>query len=162
MLFRSPNAKHAPEQAAVSAFVSVTQEDASAPGRPAKSNGDLVTFLQMIAFGVVGFGIIVLTARSIFAALNKQAVGLTMAGPTGEIANGGVAAIGSSPSGALGIGHSPSVGPNAVDDDDDVVTMSNIQGQMRASAIRKVTQLVDRHPDTTLGIIRGWIATDHG
>jgi flagellar M-ring protein FliF len=135
---------------------------AAAPGRPAKSNGDLVTFLQMIAFGVVGFGIIILTARSIFAALNKQAVGLTMAGPAGEIANGGVPAIGSSPSGALGIGHSPSVGPNAVADDDDVVTMSNIQGQMRASAIRKVTQLVDRHPDTTLGIIRGWIATDHG
>jgi flagellar M-ring protein FliF len=42
------------------------------------------------------------------------------------------------------------------------VTMSNIQGQLRASSIRKVTQLVDRHPDTTLGIIRGWIATDHG
>jgi flagellar M-ring protein FliF len=135
---------------------------ATAPGHPAKSNGDLVTFLQMIAFGVVGFGIIILTARSIFAALNKQAVGLTVAGPAGEIANGGVPAIGSSPSGPLGIGHSPSASPNAVADDDDVVTMSNIQGQMRASAIRKVTQLVDRHPDTTLGIIRGWIATDHG
>jgi flagellar M-ring protein FliF len=136
---------------------------AAAPGRPAKSNGDLVTFLQMIAFGVVGFGIIILTARSIFTALNKQAVGLTMAGPTGEIANGGVPAIGSSSlGGTLGIGHSPSDGPNAAPDDDDVVTMSNIQGQMRASAIRKVTQLVDRHPDTTLGIIRGWIATDHG
>ena len=40
------------------------------------------------------------------------------------------------------------------------MTMNNIQGQLRASSIRKVTQLVDRHPDTTLGIIRAWIATD--
>jgi flagellar M-ring protein FliF len=33
---------------------------------------------------------------------------------------------------------------------------------MRASSIRKVLQLVDRHPDTTLGIIRGWMSTDGG
>ena len=40
--------------------------------------------------------------------------------------------------------------------------MANVQGQLRASAIRKVTQLVERHPDTTLAIIRAWIATDGG
>ncbi len=66
------------------------------------------------------------------------------------------------PGGTLGIGHSGADGGKATAEDDDTVIMSNIQGQMRASSIRKVTQLVDRHPDTTLGIIRGWIATDHG
>ncbi len=51
-----------------------------------KATGDLVTFLQMIAFGVVGFGIVILTARSIFAALNKPMIGMTVAGgPAGEI-----------------------------------------------------------------------------
>jgi flagellar M-ring protein FliF len=40
--------------------------------------------------------------------------------------------------------------------------MNNIHGQLRASSIRKVTQLVDRHPDTTLGIIRAWMTADHG
>jgi flagellar M-ring protein FliF len=146
----------------------VTTLDATAVagpvGRPAKANSDLVTFLQMIAFGVVGFGIIILTARSIFAALNKPTVAMTMTESAAEIAHGGgIAAIGSPQAGALGITHgSAENGLTVIAQDDDVVTMNNIQGQLRASAIRKVTQLVDRHPDTTLGIIRGWIATDHG
>ena len=142
-------------------FVSTLDAAEATPlTHPARSNGDLVSFVQMIAFGVVGFGIIILTARSIFAALNKQTVGLAMGGSAGEIADGSVAGVGSSPAGTLSIGGTES-GPS-VPEDDDTLTMNNIQGQLRASSIRKVTQLVDRHPDTTLGIIRGWISTDHG
>jgi flagellar M-ring protein FliF len=149
----------------------VTTLDAAAaapPARPGKANSDLVTFVQMIAFGVVGFGIIILTARSIFAALNKQATSLSLAsrtaGEMGEItggeAGGGMLGIGQQGA-ALGIGHSGAEGAQAGAVDDDTLTMSNIQGQLRASSIRKVVQLVDQHPDTTLGIIRAWIATDH-
>jgi flagellar M-ring protein FliF len=140
------------------------------PVRTGKANGDLLTFVQMIAFGVVGFGIVILTARSIFAALNKHPATLSLAdGTAGEIAGMAAPGIGvgvgagQPGGGALGIGHSGSeAAAAAAAEDDDNVTMNNIQGQLRASSIRKVTQLVDRHPDTTLGIIRGWIATDHG
>jgi flagellar M-ring protein FliF len=131
--------------------------------RPGKSNGDLLTFVQMIAFGVVGFGIIILTARSIFATLKKQSTSLTLAGgPAGEIAGVSTPGIGPQSVGALGIGHSGTGGAQAAAEDNDTLTMNNIQGQLRASSIRKVTQLVDRHPDTTLGIIRGWISTENG
>jgi flagellar M-ring protein FliF len=139
--------------------------------RPGKMNGDLMTFVQMIAFGVVGFGIIILTARSIFAGLRKQPDRLTIAGgAVAELAGGGVAAIAGGGSnaiaqqagGALGIGHSGGEGGQPGSDDDETVTMSQIQGQLRASSIRKVTKLVDQHPDTTLGIIRGWMSTDQG
>jgi flagellar M-ring protein FliF len=146
-------------------FVS-TMDAAEATPAPhsARANGDLVTFLQMIAFGVVGFGIIILTARSIFSSLNKPAGGLTIGGPAGMIGDSGNPGMGSPLGTALGIGHSGGGGesPAAATEEDDVMTMNNIQGQLRASAIRKVTQLVDRHPDTTLGIIRSWISTDHG
>jgi flagellar M-ring protein FliF len=140
------------------------------PARLGKTNGDLITFVQMIAFAVVGFGIIILTARSIFTALNKQASGLAIAGggTVGEIAGGGIPGIGPpSNSATLGVGHGGTQAvltaqvAQAAAEEDDTVTMSNIQGQLRASSIRKVTQLVDRHPDTTLGIIRAWLATDH-
>lgn len=149
-------------------FVSTLDQAEAAPAsRPARANRDLVTFLQMIAFGVVGFGIIILTARSIFTALNKPPVGLTIAGPAagglaGEITDAGTPGATSFQPAPLGIGHTATGNALATVEDDDIVTMSNIQGQLRASSIRKVTQLVDRHPDTTLGIIRGWIATDHG
>ena len=69
--------------------------------------------------------------------------------------------------GALGLTQSGSAGAIAGPagpgggEEDETMTMNNIQGQLRASSIRKVTQLVDRHPDTTLGIIRAWLATDH-
>ena len=136
--------------------------DASPLVRPGRSNGDLLAFVQMIAFGVVGFGIVILTARSIFAALSKGPGSLAIAGvAAGEIAGGtNPGVVSPRAAGAMGIEHGG--GHAALDDGEDTVTMSQIQGQLRASAIRKVTQLVDRHPDTTLGIIRGWIAADHG
>ena len=141
--------------------------DTSPQPRTGKVSNDLVTFLQMIAFGVVGFGIIILTARSIFTALHKQAASLTFAGtPAAEIAAGsatpGMSLAGGTGSG-LGIGHASGSGggdTHGAVDDDETITMNNVQGQLRASAIRKVSQLVERHPDTTLGIIRGWISTD--
>ena len=144
-------------------FVSTLDAAEATPAaNPARANGDLLTFVQMIALAVVGFGIIILTARSIFAALDKQAVGLAIGQPMGEIADGGSAGLGLPQASSLGIEHSGGEIALKASEDDDIVTMSNIQGQLRASSIRKVTQLVDRHPDTTLGIIRGWIATDHG
>jgi flagellar M-ring protein FliF len=139
--------------------------------KPGKPNGDLITFVQMIAFGVVGFGIVILTARSIFAALNKQASGLAVAGgeTAGAIAGGGIPGISLQPStAAIGIGQGGAQAmlatqvAQAAAEEEDTMTMNNIQGQLRASSIRKIAQLVDRHPDTTLGIIRGWIATDLG
>jgi flagellar M-ring protein FliF len=135
--------------------------DAAPPVKSNKMNGDLITFVQMVAFGVVGFGIIILTARSIVTALNRPPATLAIAAATaGTIPNSPAHAI-AQPPGPLGIEHSPAeIGRAAVIEEDDTVTMSNIQGQLRASSIRKVAQLVDTHPDTTLGIIRGWISTD--
>ena len=141
-------------------FVSTLDAPDTAPVAPAhKVNADLVTFVQMIAFGIVGFGIIILTARSIIAALNKQSVGLAaVEGPAGELSGGAAGAIGAPNGGALGIEH----GGGGEAGDSDAVDLNQVQGQMRASSIRKVTQLMERHPDTALAIIRGWMATDNG
>ncbi len=144
-----------------------TQEAAEATPlvRPVKATGDLLTFIQMVAFGVVGFGIIVMTARSIFTALNKEPGTLTIAtGANGEISGNPVPGIGQPrAAGPLGIEHGSGDPDRTLgEEQDDTVIMNQIQGQLRASSIRKVTHLMERHPDTTLGIIRGWIATDHG
>ena len=142
-------------------FVNPIDAAEGAPAaHPAKANRDLITFIQMIAFGVVGFGIIVLTARSILKTLGGPGVSLSVAdAPAGEIAAGTSAAPGRQPGvGQLGIEQAA----GQSQEEEDIVTMTNIQGQLRASSIRKVTALVDRHPDTTLGIIRGWISTDTG
>ena len=43
-----------------------------------------------------------------------------------------------------------------------MVDIAQIEGQMRASSLRKLTDLVDKHPDETLAIMRGWMAQENG
>ncbi|MFD1379064.1 hypothetical protein [Fodinicurvata halophila] len=38
-----------------------------------------------------------------------------------------------------------------------MLNMSQVEGQIKASSIRKVSELVDKHPQETLGIIRNWV-----
>jgi len=44
--------------------------------------------------------------------------------------------------------------------EDDFVTVANIEGQLRASSIRRLGTMVDKDPDATLSIIRGWIMAE--
>jgi len=41
--------------------------------------------------------------------------------------------------------------------DESMVSISNVEGQMRASSIRLVAELVDKHPEEALAIMRGWM-----
>ena len=47
-------------------------------------------------------------------------------------------------------------------EDESMVSIAQIEGQMRASSLRRVTELVDKHPDETLSILRGWMAQENG
>jgi flagellar M-ring protein FliF len=47
-------------------------------------------------------------------------------------------------------------------EDESMVNMSNIEGQLRASALRKLADLVEKHPDETVTIMRGWMAQENG
>ena len=130
---------------------------------PGVGPGTLMKTLQMIAFSVVGIGVVLLTARSVFAGLTRPPATLAVNGPA---ASEQLAATGaglsleqqSAPGAARSIADQSEAG---APEDDEMVTLARIQGQMRSSSIRKVTQLVDRYPDATLGIIRGWIAGDN-
>ncbi|WP_026987220.1 flagellar basal-body MS-ring/collar protein FliF [Fodinicurvata fenggangensis] len=43
------------------------------------------------------------------------------------------------------------------EEDEMMMNMSQVEGQIKASTIRKVSDLVDKHPQETLGIIRNWV-----
>lgn len=129
--------------------------DTGAAARPAIQNSELMSFVQIIAFGVIGLVIIVLTARSIYANLNRPPATITMASADNMLASGG-SALGSG--GGGGGGGSGEAG-QAMLADDSTVAVGNVQ--VKASSIRKVVQLVENHPNETLAIIRGWMASDH-
>ena len=41
--------------------------------------------------------------------------------------------------------------------EDAMVDISNVEGQMRASLIRRIAELVEKHPEQSLSIVRSWI-----
>ncbi|HET6184164.1 MAG TPA: flagellar basal-body MS-ring/collar protein FliF [Acetobacteraceae bacterium] len=50
--------------------------------------------------------------------------------------------------------------PAGLLEDESMVNIAQVEGQMRASSIRRLAELVDRHPDETLMIVRGWIGQE--
>ena len=78
----------------------------------------------------------------------EASVSIGVAG-SGQALGAGVSAVGSAGFGLLA----------APDDSepDAMVTLAKVDGQLRASSLRRMTELVEQHPDQTLSIIRGWI-----
>jgi flagellar M-ring protein FliF len=44
--------------------------------------------------------------------------------------------------------------------DESMVSVQNIEGQVRASAMRKLTELIEQHPEASLSIMRSWMTAD--
>jgi flagellar M-ring protein FliF len=47
-------------------------------------------------------------------------------------------------------------------EDESMVSIAQIEGQLRASSVRRISDLADKHPDETLSILRGWMAQETG
>jgi hypothetical protein len=45
-------------------------------------------------------------------------------------------------------------------EDDSMVSIAQIEGQLRASSIRRISDLAEKHPNETLSILRGWMAQE--
>jgi flagellar M-ring protein FliF len=46
----------------------------------------------------------------------------------------------------------------AAADDNAMVDLANIEGQLRASSMRKLVEMVEKHPEESLSIMRGWMS----
>jgi flagellar M-ring protein FliF len=65
---------------------------------------------------------------------------------------GGAAALAAGGSGL------PAVQGAAGPEDEELVTLAMVQGQMRASSINRMQELVDSNPEQSLNVLRRWIA----
>ena len=48
-------------------------------------------------------------------------------------------------------------GPTSADDPNHRIDMARVDGQVRASAVKKVSEFVERHPDESVAILRSWL-----
>ncbi len=125
--------------------------------RPDTARRDLISLAEALALGLTAFVIIVLMTRSIIQGLKGAQGGVAIAGQSPD-----ALLIGDFGSNALALagpdkGQVGAQGNQAALADELTVTLNQIEGQIRASAIRQLVDLTDRHPDTTLAIIRGWM-----
>jgi flagellar M-ring protein FliF len=51
--------------------------------------------------------------------------------------------------------------PQHLIEDESMVNIAQIEGQMRASSLRRISELVEKHPDETLSIVRGWMVQEN-
>ncbi len=143
--------------------------ETEAPTPAVKVRRDLITLGEAAAIGVTALVIIALMTRSIIQGLKPPSLsfGMAHAGalPAGEAAGHvpvpGTALALTGASAPTGVGGGGG-GDSHAEAEDSTVSMSNIEGQIRASSIRQLVDLTSRHTDATLAIIRNWLASGGG
>jgi len=117
---------------------------------------DVMGLAQSAILGVVVLMTLLLVVRPMAMRLAVAGAGIedaSMLGESGELAvmgPDGVRAI-------AGPGGAGSAGGGAAEDNA-MVDLANIEGQLRASSMRKLIEMVDKHPEETLSIMRGWMS----
>jgi flagellar M-ring protein FliF len=126
---------------------------------------DVLRLAQTGLFGLVALLALLFVLRPMVARLTTlgTAGGLASLPPAGtQLALAGppgTALLAGSP-GAQGLRAGMSATPLL--EDESMVNLAQIEGQIRASSLRRVTELVDKHPDETLSIVRGWMVQENG
>ena len=117
---------------------------------------DLLHLAQTALFGVIGVLALLLVLRPMV--LRLTTVGTAAFGGSG----GTLAALGGplgpalpAPAQAL-----PAASPANLLEDESMVNIAQIEGQMRASSLRRISEIVEKHPEETLSIVRGWMVQE--
>src|SRR6185312_6721492 len=152
------------------------QEDEPAPASSGLlgvrfDKADYMRLAETALFGLIGLIGLLTVLRPMVMRLTALAPADGIGLPQAALAGGALPAL-PAPGSTSGAGPSlPAPGsPAALSaarvggliEDESMVDVAQIEGQMRASSLRKVANLVDKHPNETLNIMRGWMARENG
>ncbi len=129
---------------------------------------DLMRLAQTALLGLVAVAALLLVLRPMVLRLTAPVQGMAaLPGVAGAAALAGGGALplgGAAEAGALLGAPDPVTGELSflggaagALEDESMVRVANIEGQLRASSIRRLAELVDRHPDESLSIVRAWM-----
>ena len=124
---------------------------------------DLMRLAETLLFGLIALlGLLlvlrpmVLRLTTLQPALAGSAAALTSGVSTASLPGGSPLALGGpGMAGELG-----APGVAGLIEDESMMNIANIEGQMRASSLRRIAWLVEKHPEETLAIVRGWMAEE--
>jgi flagellar M-ring protein FliF len=142
-------------------------EDAAAPSAPllgvALEKSDLMRLAQTVLIGLLGIAALVFVLRPTVLRLARLPASDSPASALALAGGGGAAMLAGAPAGSQlaagpGVPRLPApagVGNRA--EDETMLDLANIEGQIRASSIRRIAELVEKHPDESLTIVRTWM-----
>jgi len=127
--------------------------DASAGLFMGLSRSDIVRIVELLVLALLGGLAIMFGLRPLLNRLLTIAKPATMA----QIADqtGAQAAL-PAPDGTVAMMQ----GPTTTDEIERMIDINQIEGQVRASSIKKISELVAKHPEEAVGIMRGWMYQD--
>ncbi|MEO9190651.1 MAG: flagellar basal-body MS-ring/collar protein FliF [Acetobacteraceae bacterium] len=148
----------------IEAMPFVADEAPPEPAKPALlgmhfEKSDVMRLAELALFGLIGIVALLTVLRPMVARLTTLGpMALGHGAAMGTALGGGPAGALAGPAGRLdAAGHDAP----ALLEDESMVSLSQVEGQMRASSIRRITELVERHPEETMTIVRGWMGQEN-
>jgi flagellar M-ring protein FliF len=119
---------------------------------------DLLHLAQTALFGVIGVLTLLVVLRPMVLRITSVTP-VAIAGPGGAALSSLAGPMGTAlpapAAHAIAAGASP-----ALIEDESMVNIAQVEGQMRASSLRRIGELVEKHPEETLSIMRGWMVQE--
>jgi len=125
---------------------------------------DLMRLAQTALLGIVAMAALLLVLRPMVLRLTAPMSRLAALPGGGAALPGGGTAADAAEAGALFGAAGPAggelpllSGTAGALEDESMVRIANIEGQLRASSIRRLGELIDKHPEESLSIVRSWM-----
>ncbi len=137
---------------------------AAADGFLGFSKSELLKAAEPIAFAIVGLLVILLVVKPIVTRMLEAPAGgagaPALTGPDGQrlLAPPSVAGALPPPSGiAAGVPATATPTGGALDNIEQMIDISQVEGRVRASSIKKIGEIVEKHPEEAVAIVRSWM-----
>ena len=114
---------------------------------------DLIRLAEVVVLSIVAILVILLVIRPLISRAFEAAPSMTAAGERLLADSGGGAPA------SMGPGGVPMSAEGAPEDDemDELIDIDRVEGRVKASSVKKVGEIVDKHPEESLSIIRAWM-----
>ena len=130
-------------------------QSAAAPGMFDFTRGKVLRMAEIGVLFVVALLVILLVARPMIAAVGRAAVGAAVTGLAAlpGAAGGGPAALAPPAGNASGA----AAGTAALASAAAAISVDGVEGRVNASAMKKLGEIVEKHPEEAVAIIRNWM-----
>lgn len=133
---------------------------------------DLMQLAQNGLVALIGLAALLFVFRPMVTRLTSLApaalpAGMAMAGAGGALGGGGGLGMAAGSEAAMleavpGVPRLPAPEGGGGEEESGMVQVQNVEGQLRASSIRKLGELVEKHPEESLTIVRAWMQEGTG